>query len=236
MSQNYFALAFTDHVMASQVQYGSRSALERVDRQAGQGVAPTDPSPPGAESPDDWDGNENTVRDPMGSTEREFVALQDGFYLATVSENGWPYVQFRGGGPGFVSSPDEHTLAWADFRGNRQYISTGNLDNDPRVALIFLDYARQTRLKVFGVARVADVRGQGAQESPLAVPGYRARIEREIHIDVRAYDWNCPQHITPRFSIEEIAVTTEALRQRVDDLEAQNEALRRQLATSSTKP
>ena len=154
--------------------------------------------------------------------------------MATTCESGWPYVQFRGGPPGFVRSLDEHTLAWADFRGNRQYISTGNLDHDPRVALIFLDFAQQARLKIYGVAQVTDVHKMGGYTSPLAVPGYRARVEREVRVNVIAYDWNCPQHITPRFSTENIRRMTEASRRRVSDLEAENQALRARLGSLPT--
>jgi uncharacterized protein len=216
MSHTYRSIAFTGPVLDSQVEYGSRAALNRVDRQA--------------TSPDEERGR---ARDPMGAAEREFIAEQDGFYLATVSESGWPYVQFRGGPRGFVTSPDEHTLAWADFRGNRQYISTGNLHHDPRAALIFLDYAHQLRLKIFGYAEVTDVHRSGLYSGSLAVPGYRGRVEREVRIDVSAFDWNCPQHITPRYTAEELAPIPDTLQRRVSDLEAENTLLRAQLATTT---
>src|SRR5689334_5333014 len=130
MSREYYDIAFTPAVRDAQVQYGSRAAQERMHHVENVSVDP---------------------HDPMGEAERTFISEQDGFYLATMSQSGWPYVQFRGGPSGFVTTPDEHTLAWPDFRGNRQYITTGNLDGDSRVAMIFLDYARQARLKVFGV-------------------------------------------------------------------------------------
>src|SRR4051812_44771290 len=185
MSRSYHRLAFTDHVRDSQVRYGSRAALDRLDGRTAHG------------------GDAGQPHDPLTAAEQRFVSERDGFYLATVSDSGWPYVQFRGGPAGFVTSPDEHTLAWADFRGNRQYISTGNLSHDRRVALIFMDYPNQLRLKVFGVATVTDV-DRGAT-APLAVPGYRAKVEREVRVSVSAYDWNCPQHITPRYSAVELA-------------------------------
>jgi len=216
MSRTYRSIAFTGPVVEAQVEYGSRAALDRVDPQVASADAEGD-----------------RPRDPMGQAERQFIAEQDGFYLATVSENGWPYVQFRGGPRGFVTSPDEHTLAWADLRGNRQYISTGNLHHDPRVALIFLDYARQLRLKVFGYAEVTDVHRGGPYSGPLAVPGYRGRVEREIRVDVSAFDWNCPQHITPRYTTEELAPITDKLRRRVTDLEEENTLLRAQLAATT---
>jgi uncharacterized protein len=213
MSKSYHRLAFTPAVLDAQAAYGSRAALDRLDRShPGPGGAPT-----GAH-PDRLD-----ARDPLTDDEREFIGGIDGFYLATVSETGWPYVQFRGGPPGFVTAPDEHTVAWPDFRGNRQYISTGNLAHDSRAALIFMDYPRQLRLKVYGHASIVDVPGHPV--SP-AGSGYRVRVEREVRLEVSAYDWNCPRHITPRYSVEELAPILAPLRQRVADLEAENRRLR----------
>ncbi|MES9539628.1 pyridoxamine 5'-phosphate oxidase family protein [Actinomadura sp. NPDC000600] len=172
----------------------------------------------------------------MGRAERDFIAGRDGFYLATVAVGGWPYVQFRGGPPGFVTVPDEHTLAWADFRGNRQYISTGNVAHDPRMSIIFMDYARRLRLKIFGVATINDVRHQGPSPSASAIPGYRAIVEREVRVEVKAFDWNCPQHITPRYTAEEVAPMLRPLRQRVDVLEAENDLLRLRVASPLADP
>ena len=132
------------------------------------------------------------------------MARQDSFYLASVSDTGWPYVQFRGGPPGFIRTPDEHTIAWADFRGNRQYITTGNLSYDARVAMIFVDYPNTSRLKVFGRARIVDTRSDPGLAESLAIPGYRAVIERAVFVTVVGFDWNCPQHITPRYSVVEL--------------------------------
>jgi predicted pyridoxine 5'-phosphate oxidase superfamily flavin-nucleotide-binding protein len=137
--------------------------------------------------------------------------------------------------PGFIRTPDAHTIAWADFRGNRQYISIGNLSHDDRVALIFLDYPRQLRLKVYGRAQIADLnRADGAGRpgstpAPLAVEGYRAKVEREVRIEVAAYDWNCPQHITPRYSAEELAPALQPLHDRISSLQSENARLRQAL-------
>jgi predicted pyridoxine 5'-phosphate oxidase superfamily flavin-nucleotide-binding protein len=166
----------------------------------------------------------------MGEAERAFISEQDGFYLATMSQSGWPYVQFRGGPSGFVTTPDEHTLAWPDFRGNRQYITTGNLGGDSRVAMIFLDYARQARLKVFGVAQVRDVLHDVDVARALAPPGYPARVEREVRVRVSAFDWNCPQHITPRYTAEELESVIAPLQRRLKELEQENARLRRATA------
>jgi uncharacterized protein len=219
MSRGYRPLAFTPGVIDAQVAYGSRAALERLDR--------THPGPGGSRA-DPVDGSEHSSRvlDPLTDEEREFITGMDGFYLATISETGWPYVQFRGGPPGFVTTPDEHTIAWPDFRGNRQYISTGNLAHDSRAAIIFMDYARQARLKVYGHTRIADLRSTPPGAISEAVGAYRAKLEREVCVDVAAYDWNCPQHITPRFSAEELAPVLGPLRQRVAELEAENAQLR----------
>jgi predicted pyridoxine 5'-phosphate oxidase superfamily flavin-nucleotide-binding protein len=242
MSHRYHALAFTDAVLAAQARYGSRAAVERYHRahdaplplRPVAGVrAPTPEARPG-------------TGDALTGLERQFLAELDGFYLATVSETGWPYVQFRGGPAGFIHTPDEHTIAWADFRGNRQYISMGNLALEGRAALIFMDYARQTRLKVYGWASVNDIptphpgsRGRpdtgAAHTRPhdpatggtsLAVPGYPGRVEREVRVDVTAYDWNCPQHITPRYTVDELAPQLDPILNRVTELEEKNRILR----------
>ena len=185
MSEGYPTIAETDDVRAAQARLGSRSALARLER------------------PDDA-SSAAEPRDPLTGFEREFVGERDGFYLASVSSSGWPYVQFRGGPPGFVHSPDEHTIAWADFRGNRQYISTGNIAGDERVSLFFMDYPNRLRLKVFGRARTIGARDAPDVVAELAVPGYRAIVEQVVVVTVVAFDWNCPQHITPRYSEPEL--------------------------------
>jgi predicted pyridoxine 5'-phosphate oxidase superfamily flavin-nucleotide-binding protein len=140
--------------------------------------------------------------DRLTGDEAEFIAGRDGFYLATVSASGWPYLQHRGGPRGFVRTLDEHTLGYADFGGNRQYISMGNLADDDRAALFFMDYANRQRLKLLGHVSVSH---DAELIERLAVPGYEARLERAVLIRVEAFDWNCPQHITPRYTEEEIA-------------------------------
>jgi len=146
----------------------------------------------------------------LTEAEAAFVGARDGFYQATVGEDGWPYVQFRGGPPGFLRVLDARTIAYADFRGNMQYISAGNLSRDGRVALILMDYAHRRRLKLFGRARLVDAADDPALVARLEDPGYRARIERAVVISVEAFDWNCPQHITPRFTEAEFAARWES--------------------------
>ncbi len=127
--------------------------------------------------------------------EAAFIAERDSFYMATVSENGWPYVQHRGGPPGFIRILDEKTLAIPDFRGNRQYISTGNLATDDRASLILMDYPHRRRLKLYAHVEARDLSADPELAAELALPGYRAKVERGLIIHLAAFDWNCPQHI-----------------------------------------
>jgi predicted pyridoxine 5'-phosphate oxidase superfamily flavin-nucleotide-binding protein len=156
----------------------------------------------------------------LGSDETAFIKLRDTFYMASVSETGWPYVQHRGGPPGFIKVLDATTLGFADYRGNRQYISVGNVLKDDRVAIILIDYPNRTRLKLLGHARIVDA-GESELLAALDMPAYRARVERGFVIKVAAYDWNCPQHITPRFTQAEIEAVMGNLKQRIADIEAE---------------
>lgn len=141
-----------------------------------------------------------------GLTQREimYISTRNSFYQATVSETGWPYVQHRGGPQGFLKVLDEHTIAYADFRGNQQYLSAGNLANNDRVALIMMDYPSRSRLKILGHVRLVNEADEPALFTSLAAPGYPAPIERACVIQIKAWDWNCSKHITPRYSAQEI--------------------------------
>jgi predicted pyridoxine 5'-phosphate oxidase superfamily flavin-nucleotide-binding protein len=161
--------------------------------------------------------------------EAAFIAERDSFYMATVSENGWPYVQHRGGPPGFIRILDEKTLAIPDFRGNRQYISTGNLATDDRAALILVDYPNRRRLKLYAHVEARDLAADSGLATELALPGYRAKVERGLIIHLAAFDWNCPQHIIPRFSEAELAPALAPFRARLEALEEENRALRDEL-------
>ncbi len=156
----------------------------------------------------------------LGPNESAFLATRDSFYMASVSETGWPYVQHRGGPRGFVRILDEMTIGFADFTGNRQYISVGNFMRDDRVSLIFMDYANKARLKFYGRVKLIDADDIETLEK-LVVSDYRARIERGFVIAVEAFDWNCPQHIVPRFTIEDIQPAITQLKQRIAELEAE---------------
>lgn len=166
--------------------------------------------------------------DRFSDAEAQFIAARDSFYLATVSETGWPYVQHRGGPPGFLRLIDERTLAFADFRGNRQYISLGNLTANDRAALILMDYPHRQRLKIYARIEVKEPNGELAAR--VLLPDYRAKPERIIVLHLQAFDWNCQQHITERFSAAELAPALAPLRQRLDELEAENKLLRERLA------
>ncbi|MFI6448599.1 pyridoxamine 5'-phosphate oxidase family protein [Kitasatospora sp. NPDC050543] len=200
MTSRFAQLAFTESVRSRQEQHHSRDAYARLEQ-----------GPP--------------VPDRLSEAEADFIATRDSFYLASVGEDGWPYVQHRGGPEGFLRVLDPGTIAFADFRGNRQYITTGNLLGNDRVALLLMDYPRQARLKILGRARVVEPPSPELLEA--LTPGdYRARIERAVVITVEAYDWNCRQHIRPRFTIEEVESAVAPLRERLAELDQENAQLR----------
>ena len=174
-SRAFAALAFTPAVRAAQSRNGSRDAERDGPRQ-----------------------------DRLEEYETDFIAARDSFYQATVGETAWPYVQHRGGPAGFLKVLDERTLAYADLRGNLQYLSVGNLTANDRISLILMDYANRRRLKIWGRVRIVAAAEDAALMARLAMPGQRGRPERAIVIDVEAYDWNCPQHITPRYTEAEV--------------------------------
>jgi predicted pyridoxine 5'-phosphate oxidase superfamily flavin-nucleotide-binding protein len=162
--------------------------------------------------------------------EAAFIAARDSFYMASVSQTGWPYVQYRGGPIGFLKVIDDVTLAFADFRGNRQYISVGNLDANDRVALILVDYPRRARLKILAHAERLPLDQNPALLAQVSDPGYRAKPERIFRLRLAAFDWNCPQHIVPRFTETEITRAVQPLRDKAEALEAENRVLRERLA------
>jgi predicted pyridoxine 5'-phosphate oxidase superfamily flavin-nucleotide-binding protein len=197
MAHRFAEIAFTAAVQAAQARNGSRAQNERMVERGGP-------------------------NDALSAQEAEFVAARDSFYLATVGESGWPSVQHRGGPPGFLKVIDPHTLAFADFGGNRQFVSVGNAAANDRVSLFLMDYAQRLRLKLLGRMRMFDL-GDAPPEVVFEVelPGYAARIERVAVIEVAAFDWNCPQHITPRFTEAEVSAAVRPLRERVAALEAE---------------
>ena len=196
MSHRFADIAFTGAVKAVQEQYRSRSQNERLQ----QTGAP---------------------HDALGDAEAAFIAERDSFYMATVSETGWPYVQHRGGPPGFLKVLGTKRLAFADFRGNTQLISAGNAEANDRVSLILMDYRHRQRLKLLGRVRFEEVgRANADIVKAVQLPQYRSRVERVGVIEVEAFDWNCPQHITPRFTEAEVRSAAQPLRERIAALEA----------------
>jgi uncharacterized protein len=158
---------------------------------------------------------------PLTSSEAYFIASRDSFYMATVSETGWPYLQHRGGPTGFVKVLGPNLIGFADLKGNRQLVSTGNLDVTDRVALFMMDYPHRTRLKLLGHARVLDAREHRELVDQLAPGPLRSKVERLFLIQVISYDWNCPQYITPRFTAAEMEKYAAPLKARIAELEAQ---------------
>jgi uncharacterized protein len=158
-------------------------------------------------------------RDVLGEDEAAFIAARDSFYLATVSETGWPYIQHRGGPAGFLRVLNPGTLAFADYQGNRQLISTGNVLVNDRVSLFLMDYRQRQRLKILGHARITDAGDVDEETVHLMGDLPRAKIERIIVVDVVGYDWNCPKHITPRYSLGEVEELAGSLRERIAQLE-----------------
>lgn len=196
MTHKFAEVMFTEGVKTVQDQYRTRAQNERLSQYGGPNVD-------------------------LGEWEMNFIRARDSFYMATVSESGWPYVQHRGGPAGFVKIINNKTIGYADFRGNTQYISMGNLTKHDRVALFFMDYPSRTRLKLLGHARFEDVSNNPELVAKLEVTHYRARIERAVLITVEAFDWNCAQYITPRFTQAEFESVIEPMKERIRELEEQ---------------
>jgi len=207
MGRSFARIAFTPLVKKQQAFHGSRLQYERVEQSS-------------------------RVCDAFTEAEREFILSRDSFYMATVSETGWPYIQHRGGEPGFLHVIDDRTIAFADYRGNKQYISIGNLEHDDRVALFLMDYPTQSRLKILGHAEVRE--GADAQQliGELSEPRVRALVERALVIRIEAFDWNCQQYITPRYTEEQVVKITAPIRQRLAQVEEENKRLRAELDQS----
>lgn len=176
MTHRFADLTFTDSVKSAQEHYGSRSQNTRLQENFGP-------------------------NDQLTARETQFIQQRDSFYLASVSATGWPYVQHRGGPAGFIKLVGLNQLAYADFRGNTQLISVGNLAANDRCSIILMDYPKRRRLKLLGHLRIEDARTVSADVlSQVELPDYSGRIERVALMDVVAFDWNCPQHITRRFT------------------------------------
>jgi hypothetical protein len=201
MTSRYLNMVFSPSVKAAQEKHGSRQAYARHDTAAGE-------------------------PDRLTAREIEFIAARDSFYMATIGAGGWPYMQHRGGPPGFVKILGPSRLGFADFRGNRQYVSVGNVASDDRASLFFMDYARRARLKLLGRVRAVSLAREPDLAAAIVDQAYDARVERALLVDVEAFDWNCPQHIMPRFTLAEIGQPIDALETRIRELESEVAQLR----------
>ncbi len=210
MTHRFAELMFTPRVKAVQVAAGSRASYARF-------------AEPGA-----------PANDRLGAAEIDFIAARESFYMATVSETGWPYVQHRGGPAGFLKALDEQTIGFADYRGNKQYVSVGNLAGDDRVSLFLMDYPNQRRLKLLGHARSISANDEPDLLDRLS-SGAAAKVERGIMIRLEAFDWNCPQFITPRHTKAELVEALAPMTERLRLLEAENAALRAASAPASAQ-
>jgi predicted pyridoxine 5'-phosphate oxidase superfamily flavin-nucleotide-binding protein len=187
MTHRFADITFTDGVRAAQDHYGSLGRNERLQQRFGP-------------------------NDELGPREIDFIARRDSFYIATVSETGWPYVQHRGGPPGFLKVLGPNRLAYADFRGNTQLVTVGNVSDNDKCSLILMDYPNRQRLKLLGHMRIEDVRSEeSANSAAVSLPNYKGRVERVVIIEVTAFDWNCPQHITRRYTETELADLTSVM-------------------------
>lgn len=206
MARAFAEIAFTPAVQAQQARLGSAYGYAKFL------------------SPDRSGG------DMIGPDEARFIQMRDGFYQATVSETGWPYVQFRGGPRGFLKVLDNRTIGYADLRGNRQYISLGNLDGNNRISLILMDYPNQARLKIWGTVRTVDAAHAPDLMARLTSPGQEMHPERAVLIDVAAFDWNCPRNIPQRLTLEELDPFLQPMRDRITELETENAALKTKIS------
>lgn len=202
---NYSALAFTDVIKALQQKLGSRDIYERVEKRS--------------------------YVDGLTPIESQFISQLDSFYMASFGDNGFPYIQHRGGPRGFIKVIDDHTIGIVDFTGNRQYISTGNIYQNPKVSLILVSYPLRARLKIYAEAEIVGLDDRPDLYDLLKPDDYKFNPERLILFHIKAYDWNCPQHITPKYSLAEIEEITAPKDRYIRELEQEVSALRKQLQT-----
>ena len=201
---NYSELAFSDDIKAIQERMGSRSAYERVEKMS--------------------------YVDGLTAVEKRFIGEMDSFYMASFGNNDYPYIQHRGGPKGFIKVIDEQTIGIVDFSGNRQYISVGNIVKNPKVSLILVSYPMKARMKIYAEAEIVEVSEDLSLYNFLKPEDYKFKPERLMLFHIKAYDWNCPQHITPRYSPADIEKITEAKDQYIQQLEQEVEVLRAKLS------
>lgn len=203
MAKNFAAIAFTDAVKEMQEKLGSRASYARMER--------------------------DTYVDGFTENEVAFIASRDSFYMASIGENGFPYIQHRGGPKGFLKVLDAKRLAFIDFKGNMQYISVGNIATNNNIALIMVDYPARARLKIYARAEIVELKDDPALYDLLDLENYKFRPERIMVLQVEAYDWNCPQHITPRYTLEDIDNAFASQRSYIPKLETEIKELKQKL-------
>lgn len=195
MARNYASVAFTEEVKALQERYGSREAYAHLEQR--------------------------TSKTQLSDSESGFIEDRDSFYVASIGENGFPYIQHRGGRKGFLRVIDPVTLAFADLRGNKQYISIGNAVTNPKVSLILMDYVRRARLKIYAELETVDITDNPDLAALVISDGDEKIAERIVLLHVIAFDWNCPKYITPRYTIEEINEMLTPLQEHIKNLESE---------------
>ena len=203
MAKNFGAIAYSTAVKEMQEKLGSRSTYARLER--------------------------DTYIDGLTENEIDFIAQRDSFYMASIGEKGFPYIQHRGGPKGFLKVLDSKRIGFIDFKGNMQYITVGNMATNNNVALILVDYPARARLKIFAKASIIELKDDASLLESLNLAAYKFRPERMMVLDIEAYDWNCPQHITPRYTVEEIEQAFASQREQIAKLEAEITALKAKL-------
>ena len=203
MAKNFAALAFTDTVKAMQEKLGSRSGYARMEK--------------------------NNYVDGLTENEIDFITQRDSFYMASIGENNFPYIQHRGGPKGFLKVLDANRIGFIDFKGNMQYISVGNIVTNNNVALIMVDYPARARLKILAKVEIVELKDDLALYNQLDLSEYKFKPERMMLFTIEAYDWNCPQHITPRYTIQDIEEAFAGQREHIAKLEAELKELKLKL-------
>jgi uncharacterized protein len=193
MAKNFASIAFTDEIKFLQEKYGSRKNYERIEKR--------------------------DVIDGLTDFEKDFIGKRDSFYIASIGENGFPYIQHRGGPKGFVKVIDKNTIGFIDFSGNKQFITVGNLATHNNVSLIMMDYPARARLKLYAKGEIVALNERPDLFNLLKLEEYQAKPERMMVLHIEAYDWNCPQHITERFTVEEIEEAFAPQREYISKLE-----------------
>jgi predicted pyridoxine 5'-phosphate oxidase superfamily flavin-nucleotide-binding protein len=203
MAKNFAEIAFSEAVKELQEKHGSRKGYERMEK--------------------------FNVVDGLSENEKRFIEDRDSFYLASIGVKNFPYIQHRGGPKGFVKVIDKHTIGFIDFTGNKQYISVGNVATNNNVALIMMDYPARARLKIFARTEIIELKDNPELLDSFDLGEYQYRPERIMLFHIEAYDWNCPQHITPRFTVGEIEKALKPQLEKITQLEEENQLLKQKL-------